>query len=267
MSYAVQSAGRVSPLFIGVAGGTACGKKTVCQKIIRSLGIDKQRVVIVSQDSFYRSLTGKELESVQDYNFDHPEAFDWKLIASTLRDLKAGNDVRIPVYDFVTNSRKDDSFSITITSANIIIFEGILAFYQPEIRSLFKMKIFVDTDDDVRLSRRILRDTGERGRELEAVLNQYTRFVKPSFEEWILPTKKYADVIIPRGADNEVAIDLITQHIKNKLAIKSADRAGEKGKIASMKLSPSPFASGTSGSPPRTVQNKTGFFMVPEDSE
>jgi len=125
-----------------------------------------------------------------DYNFDHPDAFDWNLLEETLRELRDGKAAKIPTYDFVTHSRKDETYSKTIYSIAIILFEGILAFYQPNIRDLMNMKIFVDTDADTRLSRRILRDISERGRDLEGVLLQYQRFVKPSFDDYILPTKK-----------------------------------------------------------------------------
>jgi len=171
-------------------------------------------VAIISQDSFYNSLSEEEKRNVGLglYNFDHPAAFDWKLIESTLRDLGDGKPVRIPEYDFASHSRAKDK-GTDIYAVDIILFEGILAFYQPEILDFMDIKIFVDTDSDTRLARRILRDLRERGRELEGILQQYQKFVKPAFDEYILPTKKYADVIIPRGADNSVAIDLIVQHI------------------------------------------------------
>ncbi|XP_049806340.1 uridine-cytidine kinase isoform X1 [Schistocerca nitens] len=210
-----------APFLIGVAGGTASGKSTVCKRIMEKLGqvdVDqKQRqVVTISQDSFYRILTAEEKAKAQKglYNFDHPDAFDNDLILQTLRDILAGKKCEIPEYDYKTNSRCEDKF-ITIYPADVVLFEGILVFYFPEIRELFHMKLFVDTDSDTRLARRVPRDINERGRDLEQVLNQYMNFVKPAFEEFCSPTKKYADVIIPRGADNTVAIDLIVQHIRD----------------------------------------------------
>lgn len=212
-----------TPFLIGVAGGTASGKSTVCSKIMEKLGQDsvdhKQRqVVCISQDSFYKELTDEEkaLAFKGLYNFDHPDAFDNQLIFRTLRDILQEQVVQVPVYDFLSNSRKKDEW-ITIYPADVVLFEGILVFYFPDIRELFHMKLFVDTDPDTRLSRRVLRDIKERNRDLEQILNQYTSFVKPAFEEFCLPTKKYADVIIPRGADNEVAIDLILKHIQELL--------------------------------------------------
>ncbi|XP_076320843.1 uridine-cytidine kinase 2-B-like [Tachypleus tridentatus] len=212
-----------TPFLIGVAGGTASGKSTVCRKIVEKLDqdsvIDSQRQVInVSQESFYKELTEEEKSLAYKgmYNFDHPDAFDNELIISVLKDILQEKVVSIPLYDFVSHCRKKDEW-LTIQPADVVLFEGILIFYFQEMRDLFHMKLFVDSDSDTRLSRRVLRDTTERGRELEQVLQQYTMFVKPAFEEFCLPTKKYADIVIPRGADNEVAIDLIVKHIEELL--------------------------------------------------
>ncbi|XP_066547908.1 uridine-cytidine kinase 2-A isoform X2 [Amia ocellicauda] len=202
------------PFLIGVAGGTASGKSSVCGKIMELLGqneIDhhQRQVAILSQDSFYRVLTPEQKAKALkgQFNFDHPDAFDNELILKTLWDIMDGKAVQIPV--------KEES--VTVYPADVVLFEGILMFYSQEIRDLFQMKLFVDTDADTRLSRRVLRDISERGRDLEQVLTQYITFVKPAFEEFCLPTKKYADVIIPRGADNLVAINLIVQHIQDIL--------------------------------------------------
>ncbi|XP_023708708.1 uridine-cytidine kinase isoform X2 [Cryptotermes secundus] len=212
-----------TPFLIGVAGGTASGKSTVCKRIMEKLGqVDmdttERQVVCISQDSFYRELTPAEKLRAEKgfFNFDHPGAFNNDLILQTLRDILAGKKCEIPVYDYRTNSRCDNQFT-TIYPADVVLFEGILVFYFPEIRELFHMKLFVDTDSDTRLARRVPRDIKERGRDLDQVLNQYMYFVKPAFEEFCSPTKKYADVIIPRGADNTVAIDLIVHHIRDIL--------------------------------------------------
>ncbi|XP_028832489.1 uridine-cytidine kinase 2-B-like isoform X2 [Denticeps clupeoides] len=196
---------------------------SVCEKIMELLGQNKidhrqRQVVILSQDSFYMELTPEQkAKAVKgQFNFDHPDAFDNELIRKTLQDIIEGRAVRIPVYDFINHCRRDES--VTLYPADVVLFEGILMFYHQEIRDLFQMKLFVDTDADTRLSRRVLRDIGERGRDLEQVLTQYITFVKPAFEEFCLPTKKYADVIIPRGADNMVAINLIVQHIQDLLS-------------------------------------------------
>ncbi|KAM9383886.1 uridine-cytidine kinase 2-A [Pholidichthys leucotaenia] len=210
------------PFLIGVAGGTASGKSSVCSKIMELLGQNKidhhqRQVVILSQDSFYRVLTPEQKTKALrgQFNFDHPDAFDNDLIITTLWAIKEGKTVHIPVYDFVSHSRKEET--VTVYPADVVLFEGILMFYSQEIRELFQMKLFVDTDADTRLSRRVLRDISERGRDLESILAQYINFVKPAFEEFCLPTKKYADVIIPRGVDNMVAINLIVQHIQDIL--------------------------------------------------
>ncbi|XP_059218326.1 uridine-cytidine kinase isoform X1 [Stomoxys calcitrans] len=211
------------PFLIGVAGGTASGKSTVCKKIMMELGqadMDhtKRQVVTISQDSFYRELTAAEEAKAFHglYNFDHPDAFNEQLIYETLEAILKGFKVEIPGYDYKTNSL-DHKNKITIYPADVVLFEGILVFYFPKIRDLFHMKLFVDTDSDTRLARRVPRDINERGRDLDTVLTQYMTYVKPAFEEFCSPTKKFADVIIPRGADNTVAIDLIVQHIRDLL--------------------------------------------------
>ena len=212
------------PFLIGVAGGTASGKTTLCNKIMEKLGqnsIDhkQRRVVCINQDNFYRELNASERLKAANgfYNFDHPHAFDNELILKTLRDISEGKQCHIPVYDFKTSSRLRDEW-VTIYQADVVLFEGILAFYLAEMRDLFHMKLFVDTDADTRLSRRILRDIRHRGRDLEGVLSQYVTHVKPAFDEFCLPTKSFADVIIPRGADNLVAVDLIVMHINDIVA-------------------------------------------------
>ncbi|XP_047334444.1 uridine/cytidine kinase UKL1, chloroplastic [Impatiens glandulifera] len=202
------------PFVIGVCGGTASGKTTVCDMIIQQL--HDHRVVLVNQDSFYRGLTAEESKHVHEYNFDHPDAFDTEQLLECVETLKSGQSVHLPIYDFKIHRRSSDSFR-QVNASDVIILEGILVFHDPRVRNLMNMKIFVDTDADVRLARRIRRDTVERGRDINSVLEQYAKFVKPAFDDFVLPSKKYADVIIPRGGDNHVAIDLIVQHIHTKL--------------------------------------------------
>lgn len=211
------------PFLIGVAGGTASGKTSVCHRIMCKLGQDclphtERRVVTISSDSFYRVLTDDERQRARlgEFNFDHPDALDFQLILDTMNTLLDSQVARIPVYDFVTHARLKNEY-IHVYPADVILFEGILVFYFPELRNLFKLKLFVDMDADTRLARRVIRDLKERGRELHSTIHQYTLFVKPAFEEFCQPTKKYADVIIPRGAENDVAINLIVQHIKEHL--------------------------------------------------
>ncbi|XP_030731463.2 uridine-cytidine kinase 2 isoform X1 [Globicephala melas] len=212
--------GVLRPPITGLARSPAAS--SVCAKIVQLLGQNEvdyrqKQVVILSQDSFYRVLTSEQKAKALkgQFNFDHPDAFDNELIFKTLKEITEGKTVQIPVYDFVSHSRKEET--VTVYPADVVLFEGILAFYSQEVRDLFQMKLFVDTDADTRLSRRVLRDISERGRDLEQILSQYITFVKPAFEEFCLPTKKYADVIIPRGADNLVAINLIVQHIQDIL--------------------------------------------------
>ncbi|KAL1194171.1 Uridine kinase-like protein 5 [Cardamine amara subsp. amara] len=201
------------PFVIGVAGGTASGKTTVCNMIMTQL--HDQRVVLVNQDSFYHSLSEEKLKKVHEYNFDHPDAFNTEVLLSCMDKLRSGQQVSIPSYDFKIHQSIESTSPVN--PGDVIILEGILVLNDPRVRDLMNMKIFVDTDADVRLSRRIQRDTVERGRNIQNVLEQYTKFVKPSFDEFIQPSMKYADIIIPRGGDNDVAIDLILQNIRTKL--------------------------------------------------
>ncbi|CAG9836863.1 unnamed protein product [Diabrotica balteata] len=235
-----------TPFLIGVAGGTASGKSTVCKRIMEKLDqveVDqKQRqVVCISQDSFYRELSPSEIIKAEkgQFNFDHPDAFNETLMYEVLVDILAGKMVQIPTYDYRNHSLSKDEI-LTIYPADVVLFEGILVFYFPEVRKLFHMKLFVDTDSDTRLARRVPRDINERGRDLEQVLNQYMNFVKPAFEEFCSPTKKFADVIIPRGADNSVAIELIVQHIRDIL---SKGRNSEERHVSPPKLVYTPKSS------------------------
>ncbi|XP_052774214.1 uridine-cytidine kinase-like 1 isoform X2 [Mya arenaria] len=200
---------------IGLCGGSASGKTTVAKRIIEAL--DVPWVSLLSMDSFYKVLGEKEHEAANrnEYNFDHPDAFDFELLAKTLRRLKFGKKVDVPVYNFVSHSR--ESQCKTIYGANVVIFEGIMTFVNKDLLQLMDMKIFVDTDSDIRLARRMKRDITERGRELEGVLKQYNTFVKPAMEHYIAPTMSCADIIVPRGGENTVAIDLIVQHVHSQL--------------------------------------------------
>ncbi|KAM4737072.1 uridine-cytidine kinase-like 1a isoform 1-T1 [Anableps anableps] len=168
-------------------------------------------------DSFYKVLSPEEqvLAAQNNYNFDHPGAFDFELLVATLRKLKQGRSVKIPVYDFTTHRRQKDWKNVY--GASVIIFEGIMSFADKELLQLLDMKIFVDTDSDIRLVRRLRRDITERGRDIEGVIKQYNKFVKPAFEQYIEPTMRLADIVVPRGGGNMVAIDLIVQHVHSQL--------------------------------------------------
>eukprot|EP00271_Cylindrocystis_brebissonii_P011787 TRINITY_DN29737_c0_g1_i1.p1 TRINITY_DN29737_c0_g1~~TRINITY_DN29737_c0_g1_i1.p1 ORF type:complete len:345 (+),score=61.01 TRINITY_DN29737_c0_g1_i1:196-1230(+) len=209
------------PFIIGVAGGTASGKTSVCRRIMEQLEQQEKagslggRLVSLSQDSFYRDLTEEQHANIDAFNFDHPDAFDFPELLALMHKLKAGEEGTVPEYDYVTSARLPES--TTIKGATVILLEGILLFHLPEMRDLFDLKIFVDTDADTRLVRRLRRDISERGRDVMSVLDRYERTVKPSFESYISPTKKFADIIVPRGAENTVAIDLIVRHIRGLL--------------------------------------------------
>jgi uridine kinase len=213
-----------SPFLIGVAGGTASGKSTVCEKIMENLKMNQEnverQVIHLSQDSFYRELRGADKARAAKglFNFDHPDAFDNELMLSCLQDIVSGVPTKVPIYDFKTNSRVVDQFTkISPSQVDVVLFEGILTFYNPLVREMFNMKLFIDTDADSRLAKRVLKDVDELGRDMDQVLHQYIQFVKPAFEEFCIPTKKFADVIIPRGPDNKIAMDLISQHIVDHL--------------------------------------------------
>ena len=187
---------------IGIAGGSASGKTSVAEKILSMLH-PNQRVAIVTQDSFYRNLTPEELPFAREFNWDCPEAFDWELQRDVLSALRQRKKVQVPVYDYVHNCRSETEH-VTLWNVDVIIFEGILAFYHhPDPRlcldSLIDLKIFVETDADTRLARRVFRDTQFRGRSIESVLTQYSRFVKPSYDTHIAPLKRRSDIIIPWG--------------------------------------------------------------------
>lgn len=200
---------------IGICGASASGKTTVAKNIIGAL--DVPWVSLVSMDSFYKVLTEEEKEEAgkNNYNFDHPDAFDTELITKTLEKLKAGKRVEIPIYNFKTHCREKSKKAIY--GANVVIFEGIMAFVHKSILKLMDMKIYVDTDSDIRLARRLRRDITERGRELRGVLEQYERFVKPAVENFIEPSMMHADIIIPRGGENKVACHLVVQHVHTQL--------------------------------------------------
>ncbi|XP_061097912.1 uridine-cytidine kinase-like 1 isoform X1 [Conger conger] len=200
---------------IGLCGGSASGKTTVANKIIEAL--DVPWVVLLSMDSFYKVLSkeAQELAARNEYNFDHPDAFDFELLVTVLRKLKKGKSIKVPVYDFTTHSRRKEWK--TVYGANVVIFEGILAFANKELLKLLDMKVFVDTDSDIRLVRRLKRDIMERGRDIGGVIKQYNKFVKPAFEQYIEPTVQVADIVVPRGGENFVALDLIVQHVHSQL--------------------------------------------------
>jgi len=197
------------PLIIGIAGGTGCGKTTVANNICQSL--KGKRAIIIAQDSYYIDLGHLSLEERKKFNFDHPSAFDNQLLIEHLNLLIQGNAIQMPVYSFQNYTRKKETKHVQ--PADIIILEGILVLEEKEIRNMLDIKIYVDTDSDERFIRRLIRDTEERGRSLSSVVEQYLNRVKPMFLQFVEPSKRYADIIIPQGGLNKVAIDLIAAKI------------------------------------------------------
>ncbi|EPQ32225.1 uncharacterized protein PFL1_00422 [Pseudozyma flocculosa PF-1] len=205
----------VPPYIVGIAGGSASGKTSVARAILEKLP-NVPHIVIISQDSFYKPLTKTESERAfrSEYDFDHPSAFDTELFKATIDNLSRGMAVEVPVYSFVKHNRLPDSNYLY--GPAVLIVEGIFVLHDPELRDLLSLKIFVDLDSDLMLARRILRDTVERGRDLSGIISQYTRYVKPNYERYVSPTSKHADIIVP-GANNEVAVDIISQHMEKQL--------------------------------------------------
>jgi uridine kinase len=201
------------PITVGISGGTGSGKTTVAQKIISSLGA--ANVVFIQQDSYYRSLGEMPVDLRQHVNFDHPDAVDMELMQQHLEALRAGQAIDVPVYDFVTHTRRPET--VRVEPRPVVVVEGILIFSEPRIRSLLEIKIFVECDADIRFIRRLERDMRERGRSLESVVAQYLTTVRPMHLQYVLPSKRCADLIVPEGGFNEVAIDLITSKIRSSI--------------------------------------------------
>ncbi len=197
-------------LVIGITGGTGSGKSTVARKIYDSL--PEKSITMIEQDCYYKDQSHLSPVERVNTNYDHPFAFDTDLLIQHILQLKTGHAIEKPQYDFTIHNRKKET--IYIYPKEIIIIEGILILDSPELRDLLDIKIFVDTDADVRIIRRILRDIHERGRTLESVVKQYLTIVKPMHYEFIEPTKRYADIIIPEGGHNKVAIDVLVAKIK-----------------------------------------------------
>ena len=206
---------RTKPYLIGIAGGSGSGKTSIANIIFKYLGVSE--CLLFSMDTYYKDLTEEQQKNISEYNFDHPDALDFELLNSHINSLMNWESINMPTYDFNTSSRGKETKKLYPNK--IIIFEGILAFHDKRIRDLMDIKIFVDLDGDIRLSRRIYRDIIDRGREMKTVINRYHKFVKPAFEIFIKPTRKFADIIIPKGAENTNAIDMIAQQLKNKSKI------------------------------------------------
>ncbi len=204
----------MKPLIIGIAGGSGSGKSTVARRVAESLR--GASVAFIDMDAYYRNLTHLSAEERRHVNWDHPEAFDIALLVNQLTHLAAGEGIDKPVYDFVTHARRADT--VRVEPADVVVIDGILLFVDAQVRALCDVKVFVDADADVRLLRRIRRDLRVRGRPLEEILNQYESTVRPMHLEFVEPSKRYADVIVPRGGKNAIAIEMIVAKIQRQLS-------------------------------------------------
>jgi uridine kinase len=201
------------PIIIGVTGGTGSGKTTVTRKIMEEFG--DVSLAYIPQDAYYKDQSHLTMDERVKTNYDHPLAFDTELLNQHITALLNGQAIQMPVYDFTQHNRSTET--ITVEPKEVIIIEGILIFSDKDLRDLMDIKVFVDTDDDIRIIRRIKRDMAERGRSLDSIIDAYTTVVKPMHEQFIEPTKKFADIIIPEGGSNNVAIDLMTTKIRSVL--------------------------------------------------
>ena len=204
----------MKPLIIGIVGGSGSGKSTVARSIAGALPTPS--VAFIDMDAYYRNFASLPLEERRRMNWDHPDAFDWDLLVEHLGELAAGREIAKPEYDFVAHARRANA--VRVAPAQVVVVDGILLFADPRVRDLCDVKVFVDADADVRLIRRIKRDMNKRGRPLEEVLEQYLTTVQPMHLQFVEPSKRYADVIVPRGGKNMVAIEMIVAKIQRRLS-------------------------------------------------
>jgi uridine kinase len=204
---------RLTPLVIGIAGGSGSGKTTVAQTILQRVGPD--RISFLQHDAYYKDLSGLPPIQRAEVNFDHPNSLENELLVLHIQHLKKGETIDVPIYDFSTHSRTDRTFKVQPRS--VILVEGILIFAETTLRKLFDVKIFVDTDSDLRFIRRLQRDITERGRTTESVIKQYLSTVRPMHLDFVEPSKRYADVIIPEGGFNTAALDMVVARIETML--------------------------------------------------
>jgi uridine kinase len=204
----------MKPLIIGVAGGSGSGKSTVARNVAQALHTES--VAFIDMDAYYLNFAHLPLAERRKINWDHPESFDWELLVGQLTQLAAGESVEKPVYDFVSHTRSDRT--VIVPPAHVVVVDGILLFSDARVRELCDVKVFVDADPDIRLIRRIRRDMAKRGRPLDEILDQYVTTVQPMHLEFVEPTKRYADVIVPRGGHNAIAIEMIVAKIQRRIS-------------------------------------------------
>jgi len=210
MTHADPLVHRTAPLVIGLAGGSGSGKTTVAQVILQRVGRD--RIAFLQHDSYYKDLSGLPPTQRADVNFDHPDSLETELLIEHVVALRDGKAVEVPIYDFSTDRRTGKTF--TVRPCRVIMVEGILIFAEPDLRKLFDVKIFVDTDADLRFIRRLERDISERGRTTGSVIEQYIHTVRPMHLDFVEPSKRYADIIIPEGGFNTAALDMVVARIE-----------------------------------------------------
>ncbi|MFL5290825.1 MAG: uridine kinase [Myxococcales bacterium] len=203
----------MQPLTIGIAGGTASGKTTVARRLVERLG--NHPVAVLDQDSYYRDLADLPLEERARFNFDHPDAFDTALLVRHLTELRVGNPIEKPVYSFTQHTRTGET--LRVNPGDVVILEGILVLALEPVRELLDVKVFVDSDADVRVLRRVSRDIKERGRDFDGVVEQYFRTVRPMHFGFVEPSKRYADIIIPHGGLNDIAIEMVAGAVQKRL--------------------------------------------------
>ena len=199
-------------MILGIAGGTGSGKTTITRRLIQRFGSD---VSVIHHDNYYKAHHDMPYEERAKLNYDHPDSFDTEMLVEALKELKKGHAVTCPVYDYTIHDRTDKT--VTIKPTRVIIVEGILIFESRELCEQMDIKIFVDTDADVRILRRIVRDVRDRGRSLESVISQYLNTVKPMHEQFVEPSKRRADIIIPEGGQNKVALDMVVERVRAHL--------------------------------------------------
>lgn len=204
---------RAKPFVLGVAGGSGSGKTTVAERLMQVLS--PRSFALVRQDAYYRTRDDLPLEERARINYDHPDAFDWPLLVEHVRALCEGRAIDAPQYDFTVHSRAAEARRVAPSA--VVVVEGILVLYEPELRDLFDLKVFVDADADVRLIRRLQRDVAERGRATESVIEQYLATVRPSHLQFVEPTKRFADVIVPHGGMNAPALDVLVARVRELL--------------------------------------------------
>ena len=209
------------PLIIGIAGGSGSGKSTVARKVAENLGA--LSVAFIDMDAYYRNFSELSLDERRRLNWDHPDAFDYDLLTNHLERLAERESIDKPVYDFVTHLRSDES--VAVPPSDVIVIDGILLFVDARVRDLCDVKVFVDADADIRLIRRIQRDLTKRGRPLGEIIDQYLSTVQPMHLEFVEPSKRYADIIVPRGGHNAIAIEMIVAKIKQRLGYSSSGLA------------------------------------------